>query len=241
MTKKVFIYGGCTSRDTVDYYPQYGLEMHSYIARQSLISAFHPARTALWDFDSIKSTFQKRMLRWDIAGHLPKHLQDNAQDIDLIVWDLMIERVGVRPVRGGGYVTNNPQTRKHATPGRLGEVIKFGTDEHFGLWSAALEEFVSTLKVNGLYDKIIVNGTPWALLDKHDNKADYPDAGFSPEWFNETVQPYWALAEYHGITVARISQHKAIADPDHQWGPAYFHYVPSTYEAQLEAITAITT
>lgn len=235
----VFIYGGCTSRDAVDHYQDYGLELHSYIARQSLISAFHPARPALWDFDTITSTFQKRMLRWDVAGRLPKHIQDNAEDIDLIVWDLMIERVGVRPVRGGGYVTNNPQTRKQATPGRLGNVIKFGTDEHLELWSAALQEFVSVLKATELYDSVIVNGTPWALLDAHGNKADYPDAGFSPEWFNATVQPYWARIEYHGIPVARVSQHDAIADPDHKWGPAYFHYVTTTYKAQLEAITAL--
>lgn len=235
----VFIYGGCTSRDAVDHYPAYGLKLHSYIARQSLISAHHPTSTALWDFDQIKSTFQKRMLRWDIAGWLPRHIQDNAAEIDLIVWDLMIERVGVRPVRGNGYVTNNPQTRKQTTRGHLGDVIKFGTDEHLELWSDALRQFVAALKDTGLYDKVIVNGTPWALLDKHGNKANYPDAGFSPEWFNATVQPYWARIEHHGIPVARVDQTKAIADPDHKWGPAYFHYIYATYVAQLEAITAL--
>jgi hypothetical protein len=237
--RKVFIYGGCTSRDAVDHYPEHDLELHSYIARQSLISAFHPARAALFNVDAITSSFQKRMLRWDVTGKLPRHLTQYAEEIDLIVWDLMIERVGVRPVRGGGYVTNNPQTRKYATPGRLGEVIGFGTDEHMELWEAALQQFMSVLKDTGLYDKIVVNGTPWALLDKHGQQAHYPAAGFEPDWFNETVQPYWAMIEYHGIPVARVSQHDAVADPDHQWGPAYFHYIPATYQAQLEAITAI--
>lgn len=236
--RKVFIYGGCTSRDAVDHYLDHNLELHSYIARQSLISAFHPARSALFNFDTIKSSFQKRMLHGDVTGKLPRHLTQYANEIDLIIWDLMIERVGVRPVRGGGYVTNNRQTRQHATPGRLGETIEFGSDDHMELWDNALKQFVALLEDTGLVGKTVVNGTPWALLDKHGNKAHYPGAGYSPDWFNETVQPYWARIEYHGIPVARVPQHDAIADPDHQWGPAYFHYVPATYQAQLEAITA---
>jgi|SRR5690625_335011 len=235
---KVFIYGGCTSRDTVDFYPRYGLEMHSYIARQSLISAFNPARTALWDLDAITSSFQRRMVRWDIAGHLPRHLQDNAHDIDLIVWDLMIERVGVRAVRGGGYVTNNPQTRKHATRGRLGEVIGFGTEDNFELWANALTKFVATLRKTGLLAKTVVNATPWAIEDKTGQQTNYPNAGMTPRFFNQTVQAYWDLIEEQGITVARVHQVDAIADPDHKWGPAYFHYAKPTYIAQLEALSA---
>lgn len=40
MMRRVFIYGGCTSRDAVDHYEDFGLELQSYIARQSLISAY---------------------------------------------------------------------------------------------------------------------------------------------------------------------------------------------------------
>src|SRR5699024_2178203 len=234
----VFIYGGCTctSRDAEQHYPDYELTVHSYIARQSLISAFNPARPSLWDFNPVRNSFQRRVLRGDIPGNMPGHIEKHAQEIDLIVWDLMIERVGVRPVRGGGIVTNNPETRKHSTPGRLGDVVKFGTAQHRDIWEAALQQFVAPLKNTALHNKIVVNGTPWPLLDKHGDEAHYPTAGFSPEWFNETVQQYWAKIEYHGIPVARVSQHDAIADPDQKWGPDYFHYVPETYQAQLEAI-----
>lgn len=236
---RVFIYGGCTSRDAVDHYPDYGLEMHSYIARQSLISAFSPISSKLFDYNQIQSTFQKRMIRWDVAGHLPAHLRASAQDIDLIIWDLMIERVGVRPVVTGGYVTNNPQTRKYTSSKRLGESIRFGTEEHIGLWQQALEKFTLLLKETELYDKTIVNATPWALSDRDGARADYPDAGMSAEWFNETIQPYWELIEAAGMTVARVDPKYAVSDPDHKWGPANFHYVPSTYTAQLDLITAL--
>lgn len=93
--RRVFIYGGCTSRDAVDQYADYGLQLHSYIARQSLISAYRPADPALFDTRGVEGTFLRRMLAGDIVGTLPKHLDENAAEIDLVVWDLMIERVGV--------------------------------------------------------------------------------------------------------------------------------------------------
>lgn len=75
------------------------------------------------------------------------------------------------------------------------------------------------------------------MFDKEGSRTHYPDAGLEPEYFNTTAEAYWELIEARGIPIARVDQEHAIADPYHQWGPAYFHYVPSTYQAQLEAIT----
>lgn len=237
--KNVLIYGGCTSRDAVDHYLEYELKLHSYIARQSLISAFSPATDVLRSVQPITSTFQRRMLKWDEAGTLPEHIRKNSHEIDLVIWDLMIERVGVRPVLQGGFVTNNPQTRAYAKANRLGATIDFGTDRHFDLWSQALDSFRKVLQETNLLDKTVVNATPWALFEKSGSRTHYPDSGFEPTWFNETVQRYWALIEDRGIAVAHVNQADAVADPNHKWGPAYFHYVPETYIAQLNSITAL--
>ena len=110
--RKVFIYGGCTSRDAVDHHEDYGLELHSYIARQSLISVYRPADAKLSDTAGIEGTFQRRMVRGDIASTLPTHLAEKATEIDLMVWDLMIERVGVQKVRSGGMITRNGVPRR---------------------------------------------------------------------------------------------------------------------------------
>lgn len=236
--RQVFIYGGCSSRDAVEWYPNHNLELHSYIARQSLISAFNPTNPNLWDFSPMTKEWQQRMMRGDAASNLPAHIQEHHQQIDLIIWDLMIERVGVRRIRSGGYMTNNPSNRKHIkNRSSIRARTSFGTDEHKHLWSQALEHFVALLKDTGLQDKIVVNGTPWALHDKHGQKAYFPKTGIEPEWFNTTIEQYWQLIEAHDIPVARIKQEHAIADPDHKWGPAYLHYIPETYQAQLEAIT----
>lgn len=237
--RKVFIYGGCTSRDAVDHYPDYGLELHSYIARQSLISAFQPAARGTIDTSVITGNFKRRMIAGDITSSLPRHLLDNAADIDLMVWDLMIERVGVQKVRAGGIVTRNGLTRKQTGDRSIfGGSYEFGTPDHLRVWSDAFQKMITVLDRAALRDRVVVNATPWAVVDTSGTRPEY-DAGMEPEFFNAHVEEYWAVIEQAGIKVARVPQEAAIADPDHKWGPAYFHYVPSTYRAQLDAITAL--
>lgn len=237
--RKVFIYGGCTSRDAVDHYEDFGLELQSYIARQSLISAYRPADGALFDTAGIEGTFQRRMVRGDIAGNLPEQLAANASSIDLMVWDLMIERVGVQKLSSGGMITRNGVPRRAGVqPSALGGSYTFGTDAHLRQWTWSLYRFVDTLRETDLRGKVVINATPWATVNQKGERME-SDSTMTPEWFNENVQRYWEAAEKEGIKVARVSQEQAIADTEHKWGPAYFHYVPETYRAQLGAITEL--
>lgn len=234
---RVFIYGGCTSRDAVDYYSEHGWELHKYLARQSLISAFKPADPNEFEFDSPESKFQRRMYEGDVNSTLPATVKREAKNIDLLVWDLMIERNGVAKVRSGGMVTRNGVPKKAGTQ-TIGGSYAFGTDGHLRLWLWALEKWVSVLDRAGLKDKTVLNATPWALVDKHGEPMK-SKGGMTAEWFNEKIATYWDAIEAQGIRVARIPQEVAIADPDHNWGKAFFHYVPETYKAQLEAISKL--
>lgn len=239
--RKVFIWGGCASRDAVEpYYQAYDLELHSYIARQSLISALHPVPARYFTFDHIKSKFQKRSLEGDITGLVPRHLERHADEIDLIVWDMMIERLGVFPISTGGYVTGNRPTSKAAdNKSRLQPRIAFGSNEHKDLWGDNVEQFRDDLKKLGLLEKTVINATPWAVEDKNGQPTYFESAPFTAQEFNEIVTDYWDYLEFLGVKVARVSLEDAIADPDHKWGPAYFHYVPETHKAQLDAITSL--
>ena len=235
---KTFIWGGCTSRDAVDLgYEQHGLELLRYVARQSLISAFAPADPGEFVIDPDAGNFQRRILTGDIRGSIPEELRRRADEIDLIVWDLMIERVGVARVESGGMVTRNGVLKAEGTA-PLGRGYRFGSLGHIRLWMRALTQFTELLDSLGLTEKIVLNATPWAVIDAN---GEFPrsDTKMRPELFNRQIARYWRLAERAGISVARVPQEEVVADPDHKWGPAYFHYVPKTYEAQLDAIDAI--
>lgn len=120
----------------------------------------------------------------------------------------------------------------------IGGSYTFGTDPHFMQWSWALKKFVGTLNRLRLRDQVVVNATPWAVYDKHGDLMR-SDSAMTPEWFNGHVERYYRAIEQEGIKVARVPQAAAIADPNHKWGPAYFHYAPGTYHSQLEAITEL--
>lgn len=235
--KRVFIYGGCTSRDAVDYYPQHGLELQAYVARQSLISAFKPAAVNEFNTQFTESNFQRRMYEGDIQGNLAATLRKNAPKIDVLVWDLMIERNGVARVRSGGLVTRNGVPKKEGMEA-IGGAYAFASDGHFRLWTWALDRWVALLDQMKLKEKTILNATPWALID---NKGQLvkSQGGMTAEFFNNNIERYWDAAEEQGIKVVRLPQDVAVADTEHKWGKAFFHYVPETYEAQLDALTKV--
>lgn len=236
--RSVFIYGGCTSRDAVEFYPEYGLELHSYIARQSLISSYNVANPALFNTKVVTGNFQRRMLKGDAIGSLPGHLTANAPEIDLMIWDLMVERLGVRAIRPGGMATQNASLKRIIDPSLLADTYAFGTGEHFNLWCTAFGHLLDTLERANLRDKVIVNATPWAAYTTS-GELMQTSSRMTPSWFNETIERYLEEIRIAGIKIARVNPSDAIADPEHKWGPAYFHYTPSTYKAELEAITSL--
>src|SRR5690625_1135237 len=73
---RVFIYGGCASRDAVRYYSPYGMHLVGYIARQSLPSALAPAKLKDFAIPTHLPKFQQRMIKGDIESHLPQTLHN---------------------------------------------------------------------------------------------------------------------------------------------------------------------
>lgn len=231
--RRVFIYGSCVTRDAEPWFDEYDLEMVGYVARQSLISAFRPAQVEEYNLSRIESPFQRRMTKGDIEGSLRFQIQ--KADPDLIVWDLCDERLGVKKAKTGGVVTH---IRDHVAegihPGPFGPVIQFGTDTHHDLWRKGLEQLIASVERYGLSGKIVLNATPWAVV----NDAG-EDLGDVPRQFNDSAERYISEAASAGVSVARIPEDAAVARTDHQWGPAPFHYADSTYREQLDRITAL--
>lgn len=231
--RRVFIYGSCVTRDAEPWFQGYGLEMVGYVARQSLISAFRPARVEEYNLSRIESPFQRRMTKGDLEGNLRFQIQ--KAEPDLIVWDLCDERLGVKKAKTGGVVTHiRDHVAEGVHPGPFGPVIQFGTDAHYDLWRKGLEQLMASVERYGLSGQIILNATPWAVV----NDAG-EDLGDVPREFNDSSDRYISEAESAGVSVARIPDDAVVARVDHQWGPAPFHYIDATYRAQLDRITAL--
>jgi hypothetical protein len=228
--QKIFIYGSCVTRDSVDWWADYGFEMDGYVARQSLISSQSPIdhKGIGFDFNSIPSNFAKRMALGDVGGNLNSEIVKHAATV--VLWDLCDERGGVLQRPSGSFMTRNVVYSKAELPGRI---IQLGTDEHFELWKVALDEFLRAVD----HARVIVNATPWALV----NDAGNPVNGDSSkaEIFNKSIERYYGELEARGLELLRVPQEAAIARVDHKWGEAPFHYVDGTYIAMLEQLKRI--
>lgn len=233
---RVFIYGSCVTRDAEPWFKDFDLEMVGYVARQSLISSFRAADVSEYNLQRIDSSFQRRMAKGDIEGNLRFQIRESKPDI--IFWDICDERLGVKKSRSGGVITH---TRDHVGEGihsgPFGPVMHFGDDEHYLLWERGLDQLLLELDRNSLADKLYLNGTPWAVVDE--SGRDHKGQAGVAEAFNRAADRYLDLADQKGVHVVRIAQDAAISRTQgHQWGPAPFHYVDSTYRQMLEALTS---
>jgi Family of unknown function (DUF6270) len=228
--QKIFIYGSCVTRDGVEWWPDYGFELDGYVARQSLISSQSVATEAdaNFTFKNIESSFQRRMGLGDLGGDLVTQIENHKAEV--IVWDLCDERNGVRRLPSGNILTHNV-IYKGAKMG--GEIIRFGEDEHFELWTNALDVFLERTRGR----RIIVNATPWATV----NDAGRPINGNASDAiaFNTSAERYFAELAARGLEIIRVDQNEALALSTHKWGEAPFHYVEGTYHAFLKQLKAL--
>jgi len=254
---RVLIVGSCVSRDTFVFLDPARFELVGYVARQSLASGFGPATTPKVPTAELTSRFQRRMIEGDAASDLPQRVEAAAPGIDLVLWDIVDERLGVHLHPDGGITTDTVESRTlgaapHAERGeqvvRTARHVAFGSDEHFGLFVTALPAWRATLAEPGLLDRTVLVAPPWATLAT-DGELSVASFGLDARTGNDLSRRYLdAAVEALGIPVVgqdMLQDGTAGEGPqvrsaaDHQWGPAAFHYDDATYSHLAHSIVGI--
>lgn len=109
------------------------------------------------------------------------------------------------------------------------EHLPFGTDEHFRLWSAQAEHMRQLLTGLGLFEKTIVLQVPWALITVEGSPTPW-SMGTSAKDANAAYLRYYERLRELGFTLIELQPLSVLADPEHRWGLAPFHYVQDVYE-----------
>lgn len=232
---KVVILGSCVSRDAIAHHEE-DYEVTGYLARTSLLSAGTNARHHLPQEFDMSSPFQQRNLLRDVEGGLLANLKSLADASDVLMWDLVDERHGVCVFPDGSILTRSidllsvPELVEAC---EAGEILAFGSDEHFARWCGAATMFADALDVLGLKAKTIVIAADWAVLDTAGNPTPW-SMGVRAKEANTRYAPYYQHLESLGFTVVRITD--TVGDPEHKWGLAAFHFVPEVYETILAAV-----
>ncbi|MBB5830268.1 DUF6270 domain-containing protein [Brachybacterium aquaticum] len=232
------VYGSCVARDTIDLAGSGRFDVVAYIARQSLISAEVDASSHFPADPGVDSDFQLRMMTGDFAGDLEKRLAEAAPDTDVLLWDLADERHGVHVFEDGSIVTRSIDMVR--APEVVGAVegarhIPFGTDEHYELWAPRAEQLREELQRLGLFDRTIVLQVPWALVTSDGQTTPWSMGKSAREANVEYLRYYQRLREL-GFTIIELQPLGVLADPEHRWGLAPFHYTQEVYEEVAQRV-----
>jgi hypothetical protein len=235
---RVLVYGSCVARDTMEFAAPAGISLRGYIARQSLVSAGSDALLHLPQQLSVSSKFQERMIRADFAGSLFDRLESLAPEIDVLLWDLADERHGIYRFADGTVVTRSiDNMRMPELDGAFAEAehIPLGSAEHFALWRDRVVSFEERLRSLDLFDRTVVLRVPWAVHTTEGKPSPW-SMGVRAKDANERYEPYYALLRERGFRMVDLPDDVVLADPQHRWGLAPFHYTPEVYREVLRQL-----
>ncbi len=232
----VFLYGSCVSRDTAEFRGS-SWERAGYVARQSLISAMNsgmvmPRGTGL------SSKFQNAMVDGDFSSSLPTLLRSVDKPLDRLVIDLVDERLGVYPYPENKYLTFSNELHQSGLMNQMKgrkAFLSFGSDQHFELWTEALDKFTELLRVLSLVDKTRVVKAPF--VDFTNEGSGVPQTrNLSAGAWNDLYARYYELLQAKGFRIVEIPRESLVSTDSHKWGSAQYHYVDSAYEALASRI-----
>ncbi|MGO2112732.1 MAG: DUF6270 domain-containing protein, partial [Pseudoclavibacter sp.] len=184
--------------------------------------------------------FQRTNIEADAVGNVERVVRRIAPATDVLLWDLTDERHGVFRFDDGATVTRSVDVLAvpelvEATSGA--ELVEFGDDAHFAEWARRAAAFTELLVEVDLLDRTLVLAVDWAERDSVG--APTPSSmGMSAREANAAFPRYYGLLELLGLEVLRIPAVEAIADVDHKWGVAPFHYVPEVYDRIRASVEA---
>lgn len=208
-------------------------EVVFYVARQSLLSAMSAPHPEAHDLPlELASPFQARMVRGDLSSDLLSTLTANAGSLDALVIDLVDERLGVVPLASGGYATDSQEFKqsgvRELVASKTDAPLGLGEPGHLHAWSAAANRLIDELEQLELAHKTVVLRTDFAALTG-DGQAVPPFMNIPASVWNDSLSAYFEVLRRRGISVLDLPPDLAVADPNHRWGIAPYHYGPQAY------------
>lgn len=209
------------------------MQVRAYVARSSFISAAtSPIESAE---PKLPSAWQRRMVLDDVSSRSFQRLIDAEAHSELLLIDLVDERLGVLEVGDNQYVTNSAEFKASGIAERLPSrrQINFGSEEHFALWLVGALSLAEQLTERNAINKALLIETWFAESDAKGVPIP-PFWGISATTWNQNYQRYFAAMRELGFATYRLPE-TVRSDPNHRWGPAHYHYEESVYRDVVAA------
>lgn len=232
---RIAILGSCVTRDAFALEEAQRFELVSYMARTAL-GSFMGRRTQRIspDFSAIASNFQRRMVQEDFEKRGRVRLR--TLDFDALVIDLIDERLPFARFADGGTATVSNEFRQLGVP--LSQYTKIPSHgaEAFELWRAGWTTLLSLLDQIDARHKVVVHRAHWVVrATDGSNTVDDPETVFAANrWLNNAYEHMANTLEPH--QAIEVPTRRVLADPQHQWGLAPFHYTAEYYTEILRQL-----
>jgi hypothetical protein len=236
---RVFIYGSCVSRDTFEHLDPQQFKLVGYVARQSALSAT-TRPVELMAPPTFESRFQQRMVSGDFASSLRSQVASAAARTDLVLVDLVDERLGAYLLPDGSVITRSVELIESGAEQDLPQGTQhfaFGTQEHFEYWQTAIGYIGECIRHDMPQATVVLLDIPWAESSKTGEQT--PDSfGVSARDANTVFQPYAQFATRAlGAQVVSLDPSEVMSSPTHPWGDAPFHYAERVYLNIVKRLT----
>ncbi|MBC7153716.1 MAG: glycosyltransferase [Rhodobacteraceae bacterium] len=233
--KRILIVGSCASRDAFGPAETGDYRIVNYHARSSMATFNSPAKVDEEVLDRVASPFQRRMVRSD----MDKSIIDSvlAEDFDVLLIDLIDERFDLEWFDGGHLRTLSSEYRAVGAPPVPGHTIVAESDQHLALWRVGWQTLCERLRAHGILHKVVINDVFWAETDSNGTPLNGGSLGYIHR-ANAGLAVRYDVIRAISPEVGWIGHNRAdlLADPDHRWGKAPFHFQPKVYQHMLNVL-----
>ncbi|WP_152969939.1 DUF6270 domain-containing protein [Arthrobacter sp. Edens01] len=227
---RVFVYGSCVSRDAFGDFD--GLELADYVSRSAMGSAFSRPPGSIPSIDIMRnpSSFQRRMVKYDLEKSLTNRLKEEA--FDLLLLDFIDERLPLVRVNGT-YITYSPEVQRCGFAPQQDSVVTAGSEDYFALFERGFEALLEIVDPT----KICVSRAYWAEGDDRGNPLEEARL---VDLNNRILDRLYDIAgTFDGIRFISYEKEHIVGDSGHKWGTSPFHYVADFYKQTRSALRVL--
>nr|WP_246601159.1 DUF6270 domain-containing protein [Alteromonas antoniana] len=234
------IYGSCVSRDALDY-ANYDVELVRYIARSSLATQQSLPVIKNELLESLPSQFQKNMMRVDMEKTLFSSIDEN--EFDLLLLDLIDERFSIGLFGAGRLTLSSEFLAVVPKDCSYPEWNRF-SEEKFDAWCRALNELMFIIHQKKNKPVIVLNKVYFSGLSGLSKSEATECNSFMPSEIvrnNNFLNRMYDYIEssFDDIRLLEYPNSLFVANPEHKWGLAPFHYIDELYEMTMSKLLAI--
>lgn len=225
--KKVFIFGSCVSRDTIEF-DKGAFQIIEYYARSSFASLNFPKFEGSTAFvESIESPFQRKMVKRDLAKEILHRKED--LDADFFLIDFIDERFNLVEFLDGSIATLSLELSEKIDGFFNTTEIKTMDVDYFSNFIGGFTKFIEMLGEKA--SKVRIIKAFWATKSNNEN-IRLPVSSEYISLQNKKLSVLYAIAEgvLSSQNMIQIPNHLEVADCENKWGFAPYHYCSEFYE-----------